>query len=101
MSPALKPPPQGARPAPCQPPERCEAFVVGQRNETGRWWNRIRPHSTSPNAVIASVTPALTLKRRLSSASPLPQPAELHVAQATSPPPHSIEPSPPVKLSAQ
>src|SRR5688500_20341185 len=101
MSPALKPPPHGAAPAPCQPPERAEALVVGQVKGTARWWKRIRPHSTSPNAVTASVIPALTLKRRLSSARPLPHPEEEQVAQATSPPGHSRLPSPLVNWSAQ
>src|SRR5687768_16201375 len=94
MSPALNPPPHGAAPAPCHPPERAEALRVGQAKETACWWKRIRPHSTSPNAVIASLTPAFTLKRRLSSARPLPQPDDEQVAQATSLPGHSTLPSP-------
>jgi hypothetical protein len=100
-SPAAKPPLQGAEPPPCQPPDDRPALGPGQPNPVARWWKRISPYSTSPNAAMASEIPALTLKSRLSSATLLPQLAALQSTQATSPPRHSSLPSPPVKTSAQ
>ncbi len=97
----MKPPPQGAAPAPCQPPLWFEAFVLGQEKFIARWWKRIRPNSTSPKAATTELRPAFALARRLSLGSPSPQPLAEQVLQATSSPGHSSEPSPSVKVSSQ
>jgi hypothetical protein len=94
-------PVHGLAPAPCQPPDTRLACVVGQVNEaTARWSKRMRAYCTSPKPATTSATPFFTLKSRLSSALPLPQPGELHLEQGTSAPGHSLVPSPPVKSAA-
>src|SRR5689334_13118839 len=102
-SPALKPPLHGVMPPPCHAPDLPPSAAVGQAKSVSRWWNRMRPQSTSPNALTTLVRPALILKRRLSSAWPLPLVGLTDTGQVptvTSEPGHSTEPSPPVNPSS-
>jgi hypothetical protein len=88
-------------PPPCQPPDCWPAAGPGHENGIERWWKRISEYSISPKAATTFDRPALTWNSRESSGWALPHPVTAHSAHARSAPGHSVEPSPPVKVSAQ